>query len=388
MTVRNRRDMAQFLEDRMTRSYHALREEQRLPFETTLVKTYLVECHGADGAGQQALLGILRHDVAAVLRSERAEARVHETDEEGFFCLEVARGEDKVAVTVYVDASDPRFWMLHSMASSTEADWVFDRMVTGSPALDAAWLPAELLEFVVGLGSFRGLGLDFDRREVPDVDFESPEAPHQMFKMQFWGNRAADLFRLLRESKPFAEATTLSKVKVHFRLDGEGEGFTIDDVKYNGKITARGTSFQSHTALTTALYRQYRDRVRLLQEEVPLKARSGDGRVSLSGLPVNIRFSGPIADVGRFCDSVFSCAPPFRLWGLPARVSGKCIRVTAVDLHVGGRLDFEIFEDYLRVYLRGGCCANTLLRLYTNLQHHYDATTRANLGDGRPLLQL
>jgi hypothetical protein len=42
------------------------------------------------------------------------------------------------------------------------------------------------------------------------------------------------------------------------------------------------------------------------------------------------------------------------------------------DLHVGQQLRFDIAPDWLRVYLFKGGCGNTVARLASNLQHHFD----------------
>ena len=104
--------------------------------------------------------------------------------------------------------------------------------------------------------------------------------------------------------------------------------------------------------------------------------------MSISGEPVNILFPRPIVDLEIFCDRVFSCAEPFRLWGVPVRLSNDSYRVSAVDLHVGSEVTFEISPDWMRIYLPKGSCGNTVIRIFTNLQHHYDAQIEAVDGDG------
>ena len=45
MIVRNRQQMAQLLNERMTRTYTTLSQRQELEPDTSLVKTYLLEAH-------------------------------------------------------------------------------------------------------------------------------------------------------------------------------------------------------------------------------------------------------------------------------------------------------------------------------------------------------
>ena len=96
-------------------------------------------------------------------------------------------------------------------------------------------------------------------------------------------------------------------------------------------------------------------------------------------------FDRPISDLTVFCERIFSCGQPFRLWGVPVPLGSDYYRVRAVDLHVGTPIDFEVAPEFVRVYLPAGSCGNSVMRMYTNLQHHYDSLVRAEDGNGRPV---
>src|SRR5439155_3391726 len=132
---------------------------------------------------------------------------------------------------LHVDASNPRFWLIHSTAKSTEVDPIIQKLVNNTNEFDNVWLPIQLLTRIAGFGTLRGLGLDYDRRAVPDVDFEAPAAPVQFLKIQLWGNRAGDVLRILKQQDAFPDATTLSKVKVKYFLYRADEAFCIADIK-------------------------------------------------------------------------------------------------------------------------------------------------------------
>lgn len=383
MPLRNRREMARALEEVMSHAYAQLEEEQRLQADTSLLKTYLVEAHVEDPSHEnvrQALVEAFRPGaMGAGLRSE-----VSEGEERFFYSVNILRQREEEA-TFYVDASDQRFWVLHTVARSTSADTLLRRAVSNNGRFDFAWLPMQLLEKTTQLGSFRGLGLDYDRRFIPDVDFEAPDAPVEFLKMQLWGNRAGDILRTLRQQGAFRNATTLSKVKIKHWLDRQADEdlFSLDDVKYDGKITARGTSFQSHIGLVSSVYRTYADRVRQLERQFSISYDSHDhGRCRIGGEPISVTFSAPIADLEIFVASLFSTAHPFRLWGVPTRVGEGYFRVAAIDLHVSQRINFEITRTFMRIYLPDGSCGNTITRLYTNLQHYFDSSVEARAGDG------
>jgi hypothetical protein len=382
--------MAERLEEVMSHAYTELEERQHLEAETSLLKTYLLEAH-SDKSTHGDIRSLLRGAFGRQGLGERSEAHIHETEEELFYSVDVKWATN--SAEFYVDASDQRFWLLHSVSKSTSADRILQRVIANDTHLDSAWLPMQLLEQVAQMGLFRGLGLDFDRREVPDVDFEAPDAPVEYLKMQLWGNRAREVLNTLRGADAFADATTLSKVRVKHWLDRavDQDSFTLDDVKWDGKITARGTSFQSHINLVTNVYRAYAAKVTGFEARFSLRyvgaqvANAQRAPQTVSGEPFNITFSRPIANLEKFLDSIFSGAEPFRLWGAPVSIGRNYYRVTALDLHVTHRITFEITPDFMRVYIPDGSCGNTIARLYTNLQHYYDSGVAMKSGGGENL---
>ncbi len=84
-------------------------------------------------------------------------------------------------------------------------------------------------------------------------------------------------------------------------------------------------------------------------------------------------------------EALFGGTDPFRLWGVPVSIGKDYFRVTALDLHVTNRITFEVAPDFMRVYLPDGTCGNTIIRLYTNLQHYYDSQVVLSAGGGEVL---
>jgi hypothetical protein len=374
--------MAQALQRVMSHAYAQLQERQRLEAESSLVKTYLLEAHSDTGNQRDTLL-LLQSAFGRERLGARAESDVQESEEELFFNVTIRYGRD--TATFYVDATERRYWVVHSTSRSTQADRILQRVVLQSPSLDSVWLPMQLLERVAHLGLFRGLGLDYDRREVPDVDFDAEGAPVEFLKMQLWGNRAGDILRVLRHEGAFPESTTLSKVKVKHWLDRRNDenAFSLSDVKYDGKITARGTSFQSHISLVSTVARDYSRNIADFETRFALHFEPAqNGHFALTGEPLAVTFGRPIANIEVFLEKVFSGAAPFRLSGVPVNVRGQLYRVVAVDLHVSQTVTFEITPEFMRVFLPRGSCGNTIARLYTNLQHYYDSTVELRTGDG------
>ena len=382
MVVRDRQQLAQLLDERMNNTYSSLTDEQELEPGSSLLKSYLLEAHRPPS--RQAVLSDTLRDLLPAI--PRASVNVFPADETSLATVEVESADQRMSL--YVDSTNARYWVVHSLGESTAVDSVITRIVSHSTALDRAWLPADFLRRVADMGAFRGLGLDYDRRLIPDVDFEAPDAPVESLKMQLWGNKAADILSLLQRHDAFPSETTLSKVKVKYWQDrGVPEYFAVDDVKFDGKITARGTSFQSHSELLGAISDMYAHQVTLIEDSHRIASEAYGDAFTLAGEPVALQLSRPIPDLDVFCDSLFSCGPPFRLWGVPISSRTGQRVVHALDLHVGQPLHVEINPTRITLYLPSGVCGNTVLRFYTNLQHHYDARVQAVGSGGHPIFE-
>ncbi|MGB8540805.1 MAG: hypothetical protein WCD49_04125 [Candidatus Acidiferrales bacterium] len=364
----------------MSHAYEQLEERQRLEASTSLVKTYLIEAHALGQANHERVLRTIRGKFTPEVLGTRRPVRIRQTEDQMFFNVQIGNENDNTFF--YVDASNPRFWLVHTASKSTIADPLVQKLILNTEDFDNTWLPIQLLTRIAGFGILRGLGLDYDRRAVPDIDFEQPAAPVQFLKMQLWGNRSQDVLAILSGREAFPDATTLSKVKVKYLLDRQDEAFCIADIKYDGKITGRGTSYQSYIGLVTNLYRDYARRILDFEQRFTISVESrNENHFRFVGEPLNFVFSHPIENLASFCEKVFSGAQPFRLMGVPISTGVDSFRVIAIDLHVGCRLTFEIFPRLMRAYLAPGSCGNSLARIYTNLQHYYNSRVEALDGD-------
>lgn len=375
MPVRDRQEMFSLFTERMSGAYDELRATQRLEQRTTLVKSYVIEAHHReveDGASAWMSRVLGETHLGSI-----EQPAVTRTEDPHLFTVEARTRSGPVLL--YVDTADSRYWFAHSLSGSTAVDQLIDRLTRGHAAIDRAWFPADLLERVSGLGSFRGLGLDFDRRPLGDLgEDEAQVQPVEFLKMQLWGTRADAVLDKLREVDAFPGQTTLSKVRVKYWLsEGDSELFAVDDVKWDGKTTARGTSFDSHNDLLTTVARAYEGGVRRIETEYAIRP-DGDGDAArFTGAPLVFAFANPIENLDRFSAALFSGRDPFRLWGTPIRVTDSQVRAHVVDLHIGAPMSFEVMRDFMRVYIPSGTCGNSVFRLYANLQHYYDAQVRA-----------
>ena len=205
MRITTRREMAARLEEVMSRAYTELEERQRLEAGTSLLKTYLLEAHSGNGQHRD-ILHVLTAAFSVENLGRNSRGSVHETDEEFFYRIDATWSRSQAEF--YVDASDHRFWILHSIFNSRKADNILHRVVANDSNLDSAWLPMQLLERVAGMGQFKGLHLDYDHREVPDVEFDVPNAPVEYLKMQLWETG---------HKKSFASCASLTPLRMRQR---------------------------------------------------------------------------------------------------------------------------------------------------------------------------
>jgi hypothetical protein len=136
---------------------------------------------------------------------------------------------------------------------------------------------------------------------------------------------------------------------------------------------------------------KYSSKVRLIEEKCAIKINETDDQISVMGEPVFFNLKGAeINDLDNFCEVVFSGTQPFRIWGNVESsgkkgTDGECRLVSAVDMHTGGRIFFEIFHDLIGMYIYSGTCGNTVVRFFTNLQHTLSHSVKGETNDGFPL---
>lgn len=399
--VSTRQQMAQRLEAVMTRSYETLKDELRLERNHSLLKTYLVEAHSASGANHDAMLNLITTEFQQRgPRKVSREIHVAETQDEDLFTVTGNLGRG--VVVLYVDTTDSRFWLTHALSKSDIADKTMTTMVSASSSLDTAWMPIEMLKSVMSMGESRGIALDFDRRYLDHIPvrkgrgepIRDPDgrrtreqnpvvsAHHLEYaKLQLWGNGSDRILNALKEAE-LTNSTTLSKVRLRNVDDEDDEKFALSDVKYDGKITGRGNSFDTYNHLLLAVRDTYAATVRRTETTFRL-SWEGEATPSRKGEPFHIRLGlYGISNLEHFCARIFSGSDPFRLMALPIRRNANFYTASAVDLHVNQRIDFEVSRKVLTAYLPQRACGNTLLRLYTNLQHYFSSDVEAVNGSG------
>jgi hypothetical protein len=191
----------------------------------------------------------------------------------------------------------------------------------------------------------------------------------------------------LHRSRALMHSLALSSVRLKYWLPEYEDEAVTDNFTFEGKVTALGKSFVSHTNLISRVYSEYSKSIRNIEEELSIGFVSKQGISTLEGHPIIIALTRKLVDLPSFLSRVFSSALPFRLWGLPEIIGDDFARVYAVDLHIGHKLLFEISTDFIRIYLPKETCGNTIARFFTNIQQYYDSMASISGGKRERLFQ-
>ncbi len=381
----------------MQTTYEDLTEERRLAFESTLVKTYIFEVDVPQDldAEQHASMG--RFVQALFLPKGRRDTLVSVSprSENGFFELNLKRGRQEAIL--YLDtATNRRFWLGFSISNATTLDWWVDALSQTQTAFDTVWLWPSFLESVQARGIPRGFGLDYDYRKFESDD---PEKTAYL-KMQLWGGSDTDALYKLRSNREFSDKVVLAKVRMKEFAGSDNEDiFALQDLKYQGKFTTRGTSFRVHAATASFVRASYEAKIQQIEDNYTIHWKQSDlghwkqsdlghwkqsdlGRLSLEGFAIHFVPQQTEIPVETFCEVALRGTTPFRLFGLTRMVNDYSAVSQVVDLHTGGKFSLEVHPDLISLYLAEGTCGNSVARFYTNLQHTLGASFRVETDSG------
>ena len=380
--IQTRRQLFDFLQNQMQTTYSDLKESQRLSYESSLIKSYIFEVnnpHPADGLSYD-WLKLLFNPVEYL----RYQVNLIPTDEEAFYQLHIK--VDNHELRLYLDAAtDQRFWLAYSISESQTLDRWLETIVRKSINFDFVWLWPNFLERVQKKGHFRGFGLDYDYRKFEDSETETTT----YLKMQLWGGENTHkIYDILQNDADFHRKVVLSKVR--FKQMGGGEDdpgvFSIQDVKYNGKFTSRGTDLGTHLMTLNEVRNQYRDQILEIEDHCSLRwVESTVGGATLEGYAIHFIPDNFTIPVSLLVDRLFDGTEPFRLLGFPNLINENSAVMEVVDLHTGGKLSMELHPDMITVYLPEHTCGNTIARLYTNIQHKFSVGFRVETDHGDQL---
>jgi hypothetical protein len=306
-------------------------------------KTFVLEAH-AD------------HEVASLLADVFGRLHVRDTDD-------VHLHEIVGDIRFVVDHLDDRFWSLHTTAPTSVAAPFLKGIIELRRDLDWMWLPSDHLRDIWPGTRPQWLATDFTERRLTRTDGEVAD-----LKLRVRGRAAASVLQLIETR--YRTAVSFSGVAIN--ATDEDLGSVDEAISRDGRFVANGDDFGFHQTIVRRVVDRYRRFIEGVEHRTTSWVELPGGGAELHGEPVVLRFSRPIPDLELFLEQLFSAREPFRLWGIPQMIGEHMAEVEAVDLHVGQQLRFDIAPDWLRVYLFKGGCGNTVARLASNLQHHFD----------------
>lgn len=371
MVSSNRAELEFYFDSILGNNYEDITTSNRFSYGSNAVKTYIIESHNFKKSTS-------RDDIISSLMNKiyefDAEAKVSDTEEESLVHLITKKCE------FYLDIGYQRYLIFHT-ANPTKFSDPFIKKIHNTLGFDSLWLPVPLLLDTTDIGRFWGLGVNYRDyiEETGEEELLNPDDVQDL-SLDIKRHFAKRFFNLLMASE-MKHMMGISKISIIKSSNEERNNlgkFIIDDIKYNGKLTAKGNSFSKHSRVVYDLLGKYNHSLNTI-EDYGLSFDEG----FLSGNPITITFSKDI-NVKKLVDLLFNASEPFKLWGIEDEIGKDQFRVYAVDLHngnSGNKLSFEITSKYLRISLPKYSCGNTIMRLMANLNHHVDAMAKLEVVD-------
>lgn len=275
-------------------------------------------------------------------------------------------------IGTYLDVSKDRLWVLHSIGSADEMNDLVSIMTERDGSMmDLPWLASDSLDTI---GHFGEMSAGFNLRYRNEFMKGGQDSDVEDMTMRFWGSAALELIEQLRKSERIKAGLSLSGIGLTHEVEN---GYVKEQISYDGRIMAiKGDSIDSHFSIISKIQSYYEHILNLLESEYRFNFEKMAHGVAFRGEALSITFEREIVDLRTFAENMFSTYLPFRLWGVVKTLESKLIKVKAVDLHTGGRIDFEIEPHQMRVYLQEHACGNVVTRLIANLQSSYDAQSK------------
>jgi len=379
MEFKTRREMNLKFTEMMNDVYESRLEEKKQNFGQNMIKSYLVEGHvNKDLDCHEHETQKTAHDDFNRFFKENIKKldynlNIFDTEEEHFFKLEI---ED---VVFYLDAvKDQRFWMIHTPYKTEDVDKRINKFIDSFSHFDKIWLTNNLMNNTQKYTTWNSISLKHD--EPSKIEEEQQEQENISFKIgRASQSKILKLMDMLDQSEDFRYSTGICRlsVKVHSKYSDRP---VIDDIKYDGKFSTRGSDFNDHLWLINKIYSNYKEQVINVEDNFSLSYN----KKRLEGLPINIKFSRRDLDVHFLIKYIFSGTNPFKLWGFPKELSKGYYKILGLDLHkgnLGNKINFEMTSEFIRIYLPKGNCGNTIARLISNIQRHIDSKIKVWGGD-------
>jgi hypothetical protein len=354
----SKKEAFDFFEEQIARAYHKLYKDKKLEYESYLLKSYLLEINISDLEEKRDK--IIKTLFSISLKDKMIDVEVNEIESDFFELV-----YKSLNISIYVEWISQRFLFLYTLSKTQKVDNLLHKIVFNQPRIDQFWLWDEFLNSQITKYNrfFKGFSFDYDYR--PIIGREDEEVLSYL-KMQLWGGgkELNEIYNKLR--KILSQMAILGKVRFKEFGDNENE-FIISDIKFTGKVKSYGTSIGIHRKILVDLKQQYERKLHQI-DKYRLKWSSEN---LLEGEPLYFVFSEPLSEktLPELINKMFNGSIPFRLIGIVSQTGKYKYIAHVVDLHIGEKFILQVFPDMIIAYLSEEVCSNTLLRLYTNLQH-------------------
>jgi len=356
--IKNRKELSEYLESKMVSSQEQLEEEVELEYKQFLLKTYLIESSV--------------NDLNSITAPEGFNIQIQQTEDKTLQILNVQR--DSAKATFYVDTVNPRYWLIHTVDSSTFTTPFIKKYVSSvMNGLDHLWLPTQFMIELSKKDEFRGFNLKYDEEFAKN----GKEKAVENLSMRLWGIAAPHVLRTLKNDNELKNSIAISGVGIKHSVNGD---FAIDDIASWGRFTAKGTTIDGHYFIVHDILKRYSEKINLI-EKTWLDYSADETGFKFKGEPLTIVFDKKIENLSNFLDELLASRKPFRIWGVHKFLNKDFVKIVGIDLHTGHKLNLEITSEWVRIYLPKGSCGNTALRLLTNIQHHYDSEAVLESGE-------
>ena len=287
----------------------------------------------------------------------------------------------RLQVPPLLDKISDRFWLIHTCEKVQFSDAFLRSLVDYKVSnLDRIWIPGHQMNEIRDLGDFKQFSLShqtkFDTKTIKS--FHSDED----ISLSLTSNISLKILNVLKEQPEIKNSISFSSVGIRYpqysssdeksSYDSDGEPFVIDDISYSGKFTVKGNSFDKHLELLHQTLSNYEKLLGGIEQNRISYVHKEPG-YNIEGSPFKLKLTKRIKNIESFLNSLLSSTNPFRLWGVRKKIDENYYVIDCVDLHTGSKLDLECSPDWIRIYLPEGACGNVVLRLLTNIQHHYDS---------------
>lgn len=361
-SINSRGEMLSAFDDRIRGTQSDLLKNSELSEGRNMLKTGVIESN---------------IDISDGLEEEQVQ-QIIEIDEE-LYIVEWDQGEED-SQFLFFDTLDERYWIVYSLADSRSFSEAIDTIISGEGAgLDRLWLPTGQVEKIGDMGEYEGVKISFGATDVFPDEFIQDNFRFTDLNIDGSGPNSRHLYEILKGADEIDDFLALSRIQIRRE---RGDEFVRESVSNDGMFTTRGGSqIRLHVSTVNAIKDRYARLVSNIESNHVIGAEESSVGAVANGSPIGIRFSRPIHDIEEFLSHVVDATNPFRLFGHTRQVGEESFKVSGVDMHNGDNFAMEVSPSWIRLYLYGEACGNTALRIFTNLQQHYDPAARLILHD-------